>query len=126
MFDKIAVQMAEVAAQCELKNAQNQHGQTFHSFHEAESVLHEEIVESKDYFSMMQCEYEKLFTALREQDWEAFLRIFCAAGRFLIPQSRRMPAVPQRLTNRWNLAIILTAWLNKWNAFHDMEFPGAL
>lgn len=26
MFDKIAVQMAEVAAQCELKNAQNQHG----------------------------------------------------------------------------------------------------
>lgn len=74
MFDKIAVQMAEVAAQCELKNAQNQHGQTFHSFHEAESVLHEEIVESKDYFSMMQFEYEKLFTALREQDWEAFLQ----------------------------------------------------
>lgn len=74
MFDKIAVQMAEVAAQCELKNAQNQHGQTFHSFHEAESVLREEIVESHDYFSMMQCEYEKMFTALREQDWEAFLQ----------------------------------------------------
>ena len=74
MFDKIAVQMAEVAAQCELKNAQNQHGQTFHSFHEAESVLHEEIVEFKDYFNIMQCEYEKLFTALREQDWENFLQ----------------------------------------------------
>lgn len=73
MFDEIAMKMADIAAKCEFEHAQEVHGQTFHSMHEAESVLREEVTEAKEDLEIIQREMKILFEALRERDNMAFL-----------------------------------------------------
>lgn len=99
MFYEITMKMMETAVRCELEHAQKQHGETFHSMHEAESVLREELEEVIEEMEKLgQC-YEKLKQKLREDYQEGFVATLKLAETFaknLTMESFQVQAVIQK------------------------------
>ncbi len=96
MFYEITMKIMETAVRCELANAQKQHGETFHSMHEAESVLREELEEAVDEMEKLgQC-YKKLEQKLHEDYQEGFvatLKLAETFARHLTMESFQVQAV---------------------------------
>lgn len=99
MFCEITMKIMKTAVRCELEHAQKQHGETFHSMHEAESVLREELEEVIDEMENLgQC-YEKLKQKLREDYQEGFvatLKLAETFARHLTMESFQVQAVIQK------------------------------